>query len=98
MKKTNPGNELVQNESFKYFPTKNDLLIKFKKSTSPNISSSASYEKIEREHLGVSKSLNDITVLQQEINNNFVESVTEPNNNQNDKETQQSSIILKTDR
>nr|XP_015924919.1 uncharacterized protein LOC107452830 isoform X2 [Parasteatoda tepidariorum] len=96
LKKTNPGNELVQNESFKYFPTKNDLLIKFKKSTSSNFSSSTSYEKIEREHLGVSKSLNDITVLRQEINNNFVDALTEPKNNQKGKDTQQSSIILKT--
>lgn len=72
-KRTEPGIVLIQNESFKHLPTSNDLVFKIKKTVSSIIPLSTSNEKIEREHIEVSKSLSDFKVIsQQEVNNNLI--------------------------
>ncbi|XP_055945282.1 uncharacterized protein LOC129975987 isoform X2 [Argiope bruennichi] len=80
-KKTDPGLVLIKNETFKHYSTNNDLVFKIKKTVSSNIPSPpTNNEKVEREHLEASKSLNDINMVSQpEVNNNIVKNVQDEN-------------------
>lgn len=83
-KKTDSGSELIENESLKSFPTNNDLVFKIKKTVSSTICNTTYHEKIEREHLDASKSLNDINMVSKhEVNNNLVSFIKEQDENSN---------------